>query len=362
VHFDARALRSTRAQEAVVMHPLPRTDELAYELDTDPRAVYFEQAAAGVPVRMALIAWLLDHAGREQRSGPAPAIVFKSSPPPQCVNAACITRHESAYLVPRFRIAHKPRRSALALRCDFCERELRVEYVGHATTRRFYHFDESLNGYVRQWIEEGSLAVFESVKEAEERGYEPYKRGPQREIMDADEIEKACRQLAAQVAADVVDPTALALVGVISRGAWLALRLRDLIEGRTGVRPACAAVDAYARDVALTPLDERIERFSIDDREVVLIDDVINSGWTVQRAMTALWRYGRPASVKLAVLIDRGHRAVPIRPNYVGRHIPTARGDRVQVRLSSTGDGKRIADRVVLYSLLEPAASAGIVR
>src|SRR6266850_766276 len=61
-HFDARALRSSRAHDAVVMHPLPRTDELAYELDSDPRAVYFEQAAAGVPVRMALIAWLLEHA------------------------------------------------------------------------------------------------------------------------------------------------------------------------------------------------------------------------------------------------------------------------------------------------------------
>ena len=63
VHFDARALKTSRTQEAVVMHPLPRTDELAYELDTDPRAVYFEQAAAGVPVRMALIAWLLENAG-----------------------------------------------------------------------------------------------------------------------------------------------------------------------------------------------------------------------------------------------------------------------------------------------------------
>src|SRR5207253_889436 len=62
VRFDARALGTTRTHEAVVMHPLPRTTELAYELDTDPRAVYFEQAAAGVPVRMALIAWLIENA------------------------------------------------------------------------------------------------------------------------------------------------------------------------------------------------------------------------------------------------------------------------------------------------------------
>ena len=361
VHFDARALRSSRTQEAVVMHPLPRTDELAYELDSDPRAVYFEQAAAGVPVRMALIAWLLERAAREPRAAaPAPVIAFKSAPPPRCANASCITRHESAYLTPRFRPAQSARRSALALRCDFCERELHVEYVGHATVHRYYHFDESLNGYVRQWIEEGSLAVFESVKEAEERGYEPYKRGPQREIMNAAEIERACHAMAEQVAADVADPTALAIVGVVSRGAMLAMRLRDLIEARTGVRPACAAVDAYARDIALRSLDDGVDGFSVDGREVVLVDDVINSGWTAQRAMTALWRHGRPAAVKLAVLIDRGHRAVPIRPNYVGKSIPTARADRVQVRLgmASGGDGRKAADRVVLYSVVEPLAQA----
>ena len=67
-HFDARALKTSRTQEAVVMHPLPRTDELAYELDSDPRAVYFEQAAAGVPVRMALIAWLLEQNGNRARA------------------------------------------------------------------------------------------------------------------------------------------------------------------------------------------------------------------------------------------------------------------------------------------------------
>jgi len=361
VHFDARALRSSRTQEAVVMHPLPRTDELAYELDSDPRAVYFEQAAAGVPVRMALIAWLLEAAAREPRATAlSPAIAFKNAPPPQCVNAACITRHESAYLTPRFRPARSSRQSVLTLRCDFCERELRVEYVGHASTHRYYHFDDSLKGYVRQWIEEGTLAVFESVKEAEEHGYEPYKRGPQREIMNASEIERACRGIAEQIGAGVADPTALTIVGVISRGAMLAMRLCDLIEARSGIRPRCAALDAYARDVALRPLDDALESFNVDGREVVLVDDVINSGWTVQRAMTALWRYGRPATLKLAVLIDRGHRAVPIRPTYVGKNVPTARTERVQVRLCVTGsDGRKGANRVVLYSLLEPHAQAG---
>jgi pyrimidine operon attenuation protein/uracil phosphoribosyltransferase len=88
---------------------------------------------------------------------------------------------------------------------------------------------------------------------------------------------------------------------------------------------------------------------------VVLVDDVINSGWTVQRAMTALWQRGRPAAVKLAVLIDRGHRALPIRPNYIGRSIPTSRSERVQVRLTPALDEekRKAVDRVVLYSMVD---------
>jgi aspartate carbamoyltransferase catalytic subunit len=364
VQFDARALRSIRAQDALVLHPLPRTDELDYALDNDPRAVYFEQAAAGVPVRMALIAWILERAPREARAPMREALIaFKYEPAPRCANARCISRHESAYLAPRFRLARTTNRSALALRCDLCERELRVEYVGHATAHRYYHFDENLYGYVCQWIQDGSLAVFETVKEAEERGYEPYKRGPQREVMNAAEIERACEAMADQIVADLPDLATLTIVGVVSRGAMLAMRIRELVQARTGVRPSCAAVDVYSSDVALRQIEESPEAFSADGRAVVLVDDVINSGWTVQRAMSALWRHGRPASVKLAVLIDRGHRAVPIRPNYIGKSIPTARTDRVQVRLGSAGAaGRKAADRVVIYSLVEPFAEAGAAR
>jgi aspartate carbamoyltransferase catalytic subunit len=356
VHFDARALRTSRTQEAVVMHPLPRTDELAYELDADPRAVYFEQAAAGVPVRMALIAWMLESAARTTvRPGSADQwIAFRHEPAPRCANASCVVRHEGPYLTARFRLAHGSNRTFLALRCGFCERDLRVEYVGHATSHRYYHFDENLYGYVRQWSEEGTLAVFESVKEAEERGYEPYKRGPQREVMNAAEIGRSCEAIAAQVIADVADLTALAIVGVVSRGAMLALRLRDLVEAQTQVRPPCAALDVYGGDSQLRAIDGA-DAFNVDGRTVVLVDDVINSGWTVQRAMTALWKHGRPAAVRLAVLIDRGHRALPIRPTYVGKNIPTKRAERVQVRLGIGGetDAGRTSDRVLLYSMVD---------
>ncbi len=99
------------------------------------------------------------------------------------------------------------------LRCDYCERELPVEFVGHASTHRYYRYDEGLADYVRNWIAEGSLAVFDSVKQAEEAGYEPYKRGPQREIMNADEIDRAVDALADQIVKDLGDVTSVTIVG-----------------------------------------------------------------------------------------------------------------------------------------------------
>ncbi len=209
---------------------------------------------------------------------------------------------------------------------------------------------------MRSWIEDGTLAVFESVKQAEESGYEPYRRGPQREIMNAEEVAAACRTLAGQLVADLPDLAAVTLVGVVSHGALLAMRLRDLLEADAHVRPQCVALDVFGGEAAFHPLDGG-GPLEVEDRTIVLVDDVINSGWTVQRAMTALWQRGRPAAVRLAVLIDRGHRAVPIRPNYVGKNIPTARAERVQVRLAppegAAAARARAQDRVVVYSMVE---------
>jgi aspartate carbamoyltransferase catalytic subunit len=363
VRFDARALKTQRTQEAVVMHPLPRTDELAYELDTDPRAVYFEQAAVGVPVRMALIAWLIEQKQRVDAKPAGQTIRFKAEPYPRCANSNCITRFEGPHLRPRFKLARTMDRHALPLRCEYCERELNVEFVGHARSRRYYKYDENLYGYVRQWIEEPSLAVFETVKQAEEHGYEPYRRGPQREVMNSDEIALAVESLGDQIAADVSDLTNVHLIGVVSHGAVLATRVRDALEKKSGTRAPCAAVDVYRSQDGIQELDGGAP-FSVEGRTIVIVDDVINSGWTVQRAMTMIWRYGRPATVRLAVLIDRGHRAVPIRPNYVGKNIPTSPAERVQVRLAPSGrNGKpRAHDRAMIYSMVEPIKTAEQVK
>ena len=315
----------------------------------------------GVPVRMALIGWMLENAGgaRIKAGGPKP-LTFKAENAPTCSNPSCISRHESRYLRPRFRMAPAFSRAELCLRCEFCERELKVQYVGHSRSRRYYKFDESLLGYVRQWLEDGTMAVFETVKQAEEAGYEPYRRGPQREIMNAEEIAHAVEAIAAHIIRDLPDLARVSVVGIVSHGAMLALRLCELIERQTQVRIPCAALDVFRGFDALQPLGGA-QSFEVEDRIIVLTDDVLNSGWTVQRAMTTLWKLGRPAGVRLAVLVDRGHRAVPIRPNYVGKNVPTARNERVQVRLGDPveGGGARPADRVMVYSMVESLKEAG---
>ena len=360
VHFDARALRSEP-------HTGSRRDASA-AAHQRARVRARRRSARGIL-----------RAGRSRRSGangvdrvadgdrpmvasravqPRPPSRFASRPTPRRDAPIRIASPASkARTCGRVsRLAHATDQSCWRCNCDFCERELRVEYVGHARSHRYYRFDENLQGYVRQWIEEGSLAVFESVKQAEEGGYEPYKRGPQREIMNADEIVRALESLAEQMIADVVRSCRRVDCRRIQRGAMLALRLRDLIEGQDpGSSADCAALDVYKPADALHPHRRRRD-FDVEDRTIMLVDDVINSGWTVQRAMASIWQRGRPAAVKLAVLIDRGHRALPIRPNYVGKNIPTARTDRVQVRLApvKAESKSKSHDRVMVYSIVEP--------
>jgi aspartate carbamoyltransferase catalytic subunit len=361
LHVDARAMRGARTQETVIMHPLPRTDELAYELDSDPRAIYFEQAAAGVPVRMALIAWLIQRAEQTRiKARDATSLLrFKSGPVPVCANHNCITRSESAYLSPRFKLPAWTSRSRLMLQCDFCEQETAVEYIGNTRSRRYYRFDENLRGYARRWLDDGSLAVFRDPKQAEESGYEPYRRGPQREVMNAAQMARAVESLAEQLIADLPDLTAVTIVGVLSQGAALALRVRECIEQRTGVRMPCAAVNVLSEDGLLLDMDGD-RNIAVEGRIIVLLDDVINSGWTVQRAMAVLWKMGRPAAVKLAVLIDRGHRMLPIRPNYAGKNLPTAASERVRVYLADRGmrERRKASERVVVFSMVESLEAA----
>ena len=150
----------------------------------------------------------------------------------------------------------------------------------------------------------------------------------------------------------------VALVGIHTRGVPLAQRLRRLVEERAGVAPELGSVDiTFYRDdvqvrggeaplhaqpvVRATQLD-----FPLEGRTVVLVDDVLYTGRTIRAAIDALFDYGRPARVQLAVLVDRGHRELPIRPDYVGKNLPTSRGERIQVQLLEVDE----VDQVLLVS------------
>jgi len=185
-------------------------------------------------------------------------------------------------------------------------------------------------------------------------------RGGAREILDEDALERTLARLAHELIERTDDLSLLALVGIQTRGVPLSRRLHALVEERSGVPPALGSVDiSFHRDDVLVrgraaplhaqPIVRGTELdFPLEGRTCVLVDDVLYTGRTIRAAIEALLDYGRPARVQLAVLVDRGHRELPIRPDYVGKNLPTAAGERVRVELEEV-DGR---DRV----LLEPAS------
>lgn len=164
-------------------------------------------------------------------------------------------------------------------------------------------------------------------------------------LLDAEAISRTLSRIAHEIIERNNSLDELALVGIHTRGVPLAQRLRRLIEERSGVEVALGAVDiTFHRDdvhvrngasplhaqpiVRSTSLD-----FPLDGMTCVLVDDVLFTGRTIRAAVEAIFDFGRPARVQLACLVDRGHRELPIRPDYVGKNLPTARGERIQVQL-----------------------------
>jgi pyrimidine operon attenuation protein / uracil phosphoribosyltransferase len=166
-----------------------------------------------------------------------------------------------------------------------------------------------------------------------------------RVLLDAEAMARTLSRIAHEVIEHADELEQVALIGIHTRGVPLAQRLRRLVEERAGVVPALGAVDiTFHRDDVLVraggaPLREQpVVRgtaldFPLEGMTVVLVDDVLYTGRTIRAAIEALFDYGRPARVQLAVLVDRGHRELPIRPDYVGKNLPTARSERVQVQL-----------------------------
>jgi len=170
------------------------------------------------------------------------------------------------------------------------------------------------------------------------------------EVMDAQSIDRALTRIAHEILESNKGADDLALAGILTRGAHVARRLADRIMTIEGTQVPVGSIDiSFYRDDVATHLNPEVHRtdipFAVDGMNVVLVDDVLYTGRTIRAALDALMDYGRPASVQLAVLVDRGHRELPIRADYVGKNVPTARRERVKVAMAEH-DGR---DAVTIY-------------
>ena len=160
-------------------------------------------------------------------------------------------------------------------------------------------------------------------------------------VMDAAGIERVLRRLAHEIVEANPDVGKVILAGIPSRGNEIAQRIATTIQSLQGQAVDTGIVDVamHRDDVGIRP-ELPVVRASklpqpLEGRTVVIVDDVLYTGRTVRAAMDAISSFGRPARIQLAVLIDRGHRELPIRPDYVGKNVPTAPNERVRVRLGS---------------------------
>jgi pyrimidine operon attenuation protein/uracil phosphoribosyltransferase len=169
-------------------------------------------------------------------------------------------------------------------------------------------------------------------------------------VLDKDTLQRSLMRIAHEILEKNKGTRDLCLIGIRNRGAYLARRLSECIERIDQVKVAVGVLDItlYRDDLTLIaagPLVHKTEiDFDISDKNVVLVDDVLYTGRTVRAALDALIDFGRPKSIQLAVMVDRGHRELPIRADYVGKNIPTSQNETVEVRLEET-DGK---DEVVI--------------
>jgi len=183
---------------------------------------------------------------------------------------------------------------------------------------------------------------------------------PDRVVMTGEQLGRTVTRMAHEIIEKNSGQERLALVGIHTRGAHLARRLHGIVGGIVGRDLPLGELDIsfYRDDVAArgawnvvpaqpNPVVQSTDlEFEVDGAAVVLVDDVLYTGRTIKAAIDALFDYGRPARVQLAVLVDRGHRELPIRPDYIGKNLPTARHERIAVHLSEV-DG---TDEVVLES------------
>ena len=167
-------------------------------------------------------------------------------------------------------------------------------------------------------------------------------------VLSAQEMGRTLARMAHEITEKNPDCSQIILAGIITRGVPLARRLADKLKTITGVDVPCGSLDItfYRDDVQSKGPDLNAGRTDISHdikgKTLILVDDVLFTGRSIRAAIDAVMDIGRPGRIQLAVLLDRGHRELPIRPDYIGKNIPTARGERVRVKLCET-DGEDLA-------------------
>lgn len=161
-------------------------------------------------------------------------------------------------------------------------------------------------------------------------------------IMDEKAMERALTRIAHEIIEKNKGVENIVILGIPTRGIYIARRLKEILDKTEDVNLPVGAVDAtlYRDDIGIKEeqpiLKETDIPTSIDNKKVIIVDDVLFTGRTIRAAMNVIMDFGRPANIQLAVMIDRGHRELPIRPDYVGKNAPTSIQEKVKVRLKET--------------------------
>lgn len=162
------------------------------------------------------------------------------------------------------------------------------------------------------------------------------------QLLDEVAINRALTRISFEITEKAEDINDLVLVGIKTRGVPMANRIIDKIYEHNNIKPSVASLDItfYRDDLSklsdMPTVSNKLPDIDVTNKEVVLVDDVIYTGRTIRAAIEAIFQIGRPKKISLAILVDRGHRELPIKADYVGKNVPTSRSENVKVKLMET--------------------------